>query len=300
MTIGPAYGVMFGPGPPHSHQTAAIARYKRTTLAYMGARSQLAAAKGLGIPFVAGHTRAIYSRLVMTDPSNMAVHEIGAAYEWGDWAALRPHYWVGPKRNPGDPERDMMFSWDYAPQWPCRLLTALINIYQASALRSIGVFLDADVEKWWEHLLHLTDLARLERIPVYLNGGQFRQKPVSELTRFNGLFYEAVHVGAQWEQESRENAEALLEHLKVGGVWVGIQVRFPAEPTAEQVAQWSEWFLRVRQTPDQSVTMVVQPPGSQPRELPCPDALDPARFVQAKPMGSKPQPAPPPMDSEMP
>lgn len=300
MIIGPAYCVMFGAGPPAPHQTAARERFKRTTLAYMGCRSLQGAAKVLGIKFVGSHTRAIYSRLVTGDASTLTTGEAQGAYEWGDWAALKPEFWIGGRRMAGTPERDMGFDSGYMRDWPYRYLAAMASIYGWEHLAATGLFLDADVDEWWHPLTRLAALAHAEGIKVYLNGGRFRNRRLGELMAFDGLFYEAVHVGAAWEAESRENAEALLEHVKVGSMWVGIQVRFASEPTADELQQWSNWFLRVRRSHPQSVTFVVQPEGGQPRELPCPAALDPQKFVHARPFTGKPQPAPPPTDSEMP
>ncbi len=290
----PAYCVMFGPGPPGPQQTAARERFRRTTLAYMGCRSLQAAAKEMGIRFVGAHTRAIYSRLVTGDRDALSIGEAHAAFEWGDWAALCPSFWLGATRIGGEPEKDMMFTQQYARDWPYRFMAAMADIYGWEKLAATGLFLDADVLEWWDSLKRFADIAELEGVPLYLNGGQFRDFDPVNLKRFNGLFYEAVHVGAAWEAESRENAERLLVHTKdLADFWTGVQVRFQAEPTTQELQQWSEWFLRTRQSPNQSLTFVVQPQGAQPRELPCPDALDPARFVQAKPVGGTPRSAPP-------
>lgn len=295
---GPCYCVMFGPGPPGAHQTAARERFKRTTLAYMGCRSLQGTAKDMGIRFVGAHTRAIYSRLTTGSPDTLTPDEANAAREWGDWAALCPTLWDGLYRRPGAPEQDLLLPAAYLRDWPYGFMSAMALIYGWEALTSTGIFLDADAPEWWDGLKRLSDIARLEGIRLYLNGGQFRNYDVANLRLFNGLFYEAVHVGQPWEAESRENAERLLVHTKdIEGFWTGVQVRFPAEPTADQLQQWSTWFLRARQSPNQSVTLVVQPQGSQPRELPCPDALDPAKCVEAKPVGGTPRLAPRPEEA---
>lgn len=292
---GPAYCVMFGAGPPAPHQKAALARYKRTTLAYMGARSQQQAANNLGIRFVGAHTRAVYSRLVTASVDGLSPQELQEAREWGDWGALVPALWVGQKRRFGQPPTDMPYGGSIFT-WPYSFMAAMLATYDWSTLLASGLFLDADNPDWWESIARLAILE--PKLPLYLNGGRFRDVPVISLTsHFAGLFYEAVQVGASYEDESRTNAERLLEkYADERDFWVGIQVRFHAEPTAEQLEQWSDWFLRVRTTPSQSVTFVVQPAGSLPRELPCPDALDPARVVGARPVDVRPKP----VDSEMP
>ena len=278
---GPCYCVMFGAGPPAPHQTAALARWKRTTLAYMGARSQQKAARELGVRFVGAHTRAVYSRLTTGDTCSLSVGEAKGAFEWGDWGALEPHIWRGPVRVPNGPERDMLFPSDSMRDWPYRFTAAMASIYGWEALTNTGLFLDADLEGWCVPLCQFAEIAKKEGIKVYLNGGRFRNHPLDELLRFDGLFYEAVHVGKPYEAVSLENAEVLLERLKKPGFWVGVQVRFLNTPSVDELTQWGKWFLKARKTKDQTVTFVVQPDRMQPIELHCPDVLDPAYYVQA-------------------
>ena len=287
MIIGPAYCVMFGAGPPAPHQSAALARWKRTTLAYMGARSQQQAAKDLGIKYVGAHVRALYSHLTTGDLATLTEPEYKEAYEWGDWAALSPGLWIGPRRLPGTMRRLMMYERDRKRSWPYRIMAALDDAYGLDVVRETGLFLDADTEEWEGPLWRLAEIATSESIPLYLNGGRFRELPITELMRFRGIFYEAVHVGAEWEAESRDEAEKLLAHCAVPGFWTGIQIRFASKPSDMEVGQWSRWFLKVRKTRDQTATFVVQPPGSFPEELPCPNALDPAIAISTQPREPK-------------
>ena len=157
---GAAYCVMFGAGPPGREQGAARERFRRTTLAYMGARSQQPAARELGIRFTAAHTRAIYSRLVTGSTQTLTVAEAQNAYEWGDWAALAPEFWIGGRRLPGTPERDMPFDPADMRSWPYRYLAAMASIYGWETLTETGLFLDADALEWWEPLRRLAAMAR--------------------------------------------------------------------------------------------------------------------------------------------
>lgn len=275
---GPAYAVMFGAGPPARHQAAAVAKFQRTTLAYMGARSHQAAARELRIRFVGAHCRAPYSRLVTGDRDTLSPGEARGATEWTDWAALAPEFWLGPVRQPFAPERDMMFDMSRKAIWPYRLICALEQIYGEEAFKG-GIFLDADVYELRDELEEAREMLQRLGLHVYLNGGRFKQEPRDWILEWDGIFMEAVLHGTPDAQRGMELAVELMTKTagSMESFWTGIQYRFVRPPSDDEIRRACEWFLSNRRSGTQTITFFVDA-GSQRCELPCPDALDPDVF----------------------
>lgn len=293
---------MFCPIPPDEGKPAAWERFKRVTAIATTNRSTALRLRGSDFPeHACAHLRFSYSHSIQP-PQGLTQDEICSALDWGDPWALAPELFLKGEKLADSASGPLSYKFDYgrAEVLAHRFCAAMEVAYGPKAF-TLGAFLDADVPEIEYVLPEASRQLRWLGCPlVLLNAGRMlgntpdtmERKIAAFAQHFDGVYLEAVQVGRADEDASRTKAEMYLQCAAPKGFIRGLQIRFAvSEPTPEEVERWANWFLSVRTSGTAASFYVDYRSGDRHvrRELPCPDALDPQRVVQAIPISRKPK-----------